>query len=41
MSQRLLRILGQPLHVFLMQQTAYFRLMRKHGFPPFVLSAFR
>jgi hypothetical protein len=41
MSQRLLSVVGQPLHVFLMQQAAYFRLMRKHGLPPFVLSACR
>jgi hypothetical protein len=36
MVQRLLRVVGQPLHVVFMAQAAYFRLMRKHGVPPFV-----
>jgi hypothetical protein len=36
MSHRLLRVVGQPLHVFLMQQAGYFRLMRKHVLPPLV-----
>jgi hypothetical protein len=40
-SHRLLRALGQPLHAILMEQAAYFRLMRKHGVPPFVLSTCR
>ena len=39
MVQRLLRVVGQPLHVLLVAQAAYFRLMRKHVVPPFVLSA--
>jgi hypothetical protein len=41
MLHRLLRVVGQPLHVFLVEQAAYFRLMRKHGVPPFVLSISR
>jgi len=39
MVHRSLRVVGQPLHVFLMEQAAYFRLMRKHVVPPFVFSA--
>jgi hypothetical protein len=41
MLHRLLRVVRQPLHMFLMEQAAYFRLMRKHVVPPFVLSACR
>lgn len=37
--QRLLRGAGQPLHTFVVEQAAYFRLMRKHGVPPFAVSA--
>jgi hypothetical protein len=35
----LLRGPGQPLHTFVVEQAAYFRLMRKHGVPPFAVSA--
>jgi hypothetical protein len=41
MLHRLLRVVRQPLHMFLMEQAAYFGLMRKHVVPPFVLSACR
>jgi hypothetical protein len=41
MLHGLLRVVRQPLHMFLMEQAAYFRSMRKHVVPPFVLSACR
>jgi hypothetical protein len=41
MLHRLLRVVRQPLHMFLMEQAAYLRLMRKHVVPPFVLSVCR
>ena len=31
---RSLRVVRQPLHMLLMEQAAYFRLMRKHSFLP-------
>jgi hypothetical protein len=37
--QRLLRVVGQPAYVLGVEQAAYFRLMRKHGVPPFAVSA--
>jgi hypothetical protein len=41
MLHRLLGVVRQPLHMFLMEQAAYFRSMRKHVVPPFVFSACR
>jgi hypothetical protein len=39
--QRLLRVVGQPLHVFLVEQAAYFNLVRNHVVPSLRLSACR